>query len=167
MAITAQDIMSHPVISIHQDGTVRDLLALLREKRFSGVPVVDDAGLLTGVITLTDLLSIDPGVRSQGPVAASDFHTSPAMDGLSEASGMFEPAEAILDLPVGALMSRQAITTTEGASIGAVADLMASRRIHRVIVVRQQELVGIISVMDILSVLRDREIGPAQPQTAP
>lgn len=165
MAITAREIMSQPAVSIREDSTVRDLLVLLHEKHFSGVPVVDGSGRLTGVITLTDLLAIDPTAHPEYPVAVSDFHTSPAMDGLSEASGMLEPADAVLDLPVGALMSRQAITATEEASIGEVADLMASRRIHRVIVVRDRDLVGIISVMDILQALRDREaeLLPARP----
>ena len=72
---------------------------------------------------------------------------------------MFEPAEAVLDIPINGLMSVDAITTTEDASIGAIADLMATRRIHRVIVVREKELVGIISVMDILRSLRDQETG--------
>jgi CBS domain-containing protein len=113
----------------------------------------------TTLITITDLLSIEPGFSPEDWVSSSDFHTSPAMDGLSEASGMFEPAEAVLDIPINGLMSVDAITTTEDASIGAIADLMATRRIHRVIVVREKELVGIISVMDILRSLRDQETG--------
>jgi CBS domain-containing protein len=165
MTITARDIMSHPVISIHEEKSVEQLLALLHEKRFNGVPVVGDAGLFRGVITLTDLLSIEQESKLANHITSSDFHTSPAMDGLSEASGMFEPAEAILHLPISALMSEHAITTTEDASIGTVADLMATKRIHRVIVVRQQALVGIISVMDILRALRDQEAGTAPPGT--
>jgi CBS domain-containing protein len=50
MKITARDIMSHPVVSIHEGSSVTQLLTLLHEKRFTGVPVVDDAGLLKGVI---------------------------------------------------------------------------------------------------------------------
>ncbi len=157
MTLTARNIMSHPVVSIHEDSPVRDLLALLHEKRFSGVPVVDDSGLLRGVITLTDLLAIEAEEVDVDPVDASDFHTSPAMDALSDVNGMFVPADTILERPVGSLMSKRAITTTEDDSIGTVADLMATQRIHRVIVVRHDTLVGIISVMDILRALRDLE----------
>ena len=157
MNLTARDIMSHPPISIHEDSSIRDLVALLHEKRFSGVPVVDGEGRLRGVITLTDLLAIGPDEGSVAGAESSDFYTSPAMDGLSDSAGLFAPADETLERPVKDLMSTKVITSTEEDSIGTVADLMASNRIHRVVVVRGAELVGIISVMDILRALRDLE----------
>ena len=157
MNLRARDIMSHPVISIVEDRTVRDLIALLHEKRFSGVPVVAEDGRLSGVITLTDLLAIDPDEATAQGAESSDFHSSPAMDGLSGAAEMFSPAEEVLEHPVRDIMSRSVITSPDDATIGAVADVMVSNRIHRVLIVRNGELAGIISVMDILIALRDKE----------
>ena len=157
MNLTARDIMSHPPVSITEDSTIRDLVALLHEKRFSGMPVVDGRGQLRGVITLTDLLAIEPNKGTLEGDESSDFYTSPAMDGLSDAAGLFTPTDETLERPVRDLMSKKVITSTEEDSIGTVADLMASNRIHRVVVVRGPELVGIISVMDILRALRDLE----------
>ena len=40
----ARDVMVSPVITISEDGTVRDLAKLLLANRISAMPVVDSAG---------------------------------------------------------------------------------------------------------------------------
>ncbi len=42
-------------ISVREDASVADALALMREYRISGVPVVDDNGILIGILTNRDL----------------------------------------------------------------------------------------------------------------
>ena len=51
---TVTGVISDPV-TIGPDATVRDALALTREHRISGVPVVDAGGLLVGIVTNRDL----------------------------------------------------------------------------------------------------------------
>jgi CBS domain-containing protein len=83
------------------------------------------------------------------------------MDNLAAAEGLLEPEPEILDLPIGALMSRRVITVTEDASLGELAEMLLFHRIHRVVVVRADRIVGIISVLDILQTLRDQHLTPA------
>ena len=52
----AQDIMTTPVITVTSSVDIKDLARLLTSKSISGVPVVDDSGLLLGIVTETDLL---------------------------------------------------------------------------------------------------------------
>ena len=43
--------------------TVKDLVALFRDKRIGGVPVVDDEGELVGIVTEGDLMALDADVQ--------------------------------------------------------------------------------------------------------
>ena len=161
MDLTAGAIMSHPAICAREEMSVADLMDLLAENQISGVPVVDAEDRLVGVISITDLLSLEEDAPDEELPDGSDYHTSPAMDGLAEASGLLQPEEAVRDLPVSDLMSRQVITTTEDAPLGQLADLLLSHRIHRLIVVRGEGIAGIVSVSDILRCLRTQFRSPS------
>src|SRR5687767_10689734 len=51
----AADIMSAPVVSVGPDTSVKEIAALLFEKRISAVPVLDE-GRLIGLVSEGDLL---------------------------------------------------------------------------------------------------------------
>jgi CBS-domain-containing membrane protein len=53
----ARDIMTHEVITIQASATVRDAARRLSDYHISGMPVVDDAGKMVGIITEADLIS--------------------------------------------------------------------------------------------------------------
>ena len=153
MELLAGDIMSHPVICAQEDMTVTELTDLLHEKQISGVPVVDAANRLVGVISITDLISLSADHQE---VCESDFHTSPAMDNLAAVGGLLEPEEEIRDRSISSLMSSHVITAAEADQVGKVADLMMTHRIHRVVVVCGEQIAGIVSVRDILGALQAR-----------
>jgi CBS domain-containing protein len=46
---------------------------------------------------------------------------------------------------------------SETATVGEVADVMINGRIHRVIVTRDDRVVGIVTTLDLLRALRDQE----------
>ncbi|BDX38577.1 inosine-5'-monophosphate dehydrogenase [Tenuifilaceae bacterium CYCD] len=51
----AENGMIYEPVTIHPDATVGDALALMREYHIGGIPVVDNAGLLIGIVTNRDL----------------------------------------------------------------------------------------------------------------
>ncbi len=55
-SIQAKDIMTAPVISILDTASVRDALALYRDKKVNRLPVINEEGTLVGIITRTDIL---------------------------------------------------------------------------------------------------------------
>jgi CBS domain-containing protein len=156
MDLTAKDIMSSPAVCTTEEATVQDLLSLLDHNQISGVPVVDTNNRLTGVISITDLLSLSIEAAEAGISDESDFHTSPAMDGLAEANGLLVPDQDVLELPVGDLMSRNVRTATEETAIGEIAHALLTHKIHRLIIVRKDLVVGIVSTGDILRTLEKR-----------
>jgi len=156
MDLVAADIMTSPVISAHQDMPVRELTDLLQARHISGVPVVDSDDQLVGVVSITDIVALGSDTEDWPEAKDSDFHTSPAMDGMSRASDLLEPEADLLDHPIRDLMSRDVITALEETPVGKIADTMVTHRIHRVIIVTGDRAVGIVSVTDILRTLRDR-----------
>ena len=156
MEPTASAIMSHPAICARENMTVAELMDLLQDRQISGVPVVNTEDRLVGVISITDLLALETEDNDEALTGGSDYHTSPAMDGLAAADGLLQPAEEIRDCPIATLMSRHVITTTEEAPLGKLADLLLSHRIHRLVIVREDRIAGIVSVRDILRALQDR-----------
>ena len=154
MDLIARDIMTHPVVTTREDMTVRELMEILHKNGISGVPVINAESELVGVVSITDLIS--EGIEDRVEIGEADFHTSPAMDDLSDAYELLEPEAKVLNLPVSRIMSRNVITAENDASIGKLADLMVTNRIHRVIIVQNDKISGIVSVMDILNSLRDQ-----------
>ncbi len=156
MSLTAAQLMTTPVVTARRDMTVRELIELLSKHQISGVPVVDSSGDLQGVISLTDLAVLSVDSRDAVRDADSDYHSSPALDGLSTSGEHLRPEDETLDDRVWDVMSPDAIVAEEQTGIGVLADMMLTHLIHRIVIVRGSQVVGIVSVRDILVALRDR-----------
>ena len=55
---TIRECMKRKVISVLADMTVRDAADLIREKKVGSLPVVDEAGILIGLISIRDIIQI-------------------------------------------------------------------------------------------------------------
>lgn len=141
----AIDLMTPRVITIGTDATVSDAAKKMLENNISGMPVVDTAGKVVGIISEGDLLRrVELGTErhrswwlrllSGGTLPAEDFIKS--------------HARKVTDV-----MTSHVTTVDENASPEEVVRLMETRRIKRVPVVRQGKLVGIISRANLLRAL--------------
>lgn len=143
----AKDLMKSPVITVPVTATLGDVARILDENDISGVPVVDDAGRLVGIISELDLIrrSQQVQIARRNPFAWVSPHASPG-DIAVFTRGLCEVGET----KVADVMTRKVITVDEHDSVESVALLMAQRRINRVPVMRGPELVGIISRADLV-----------------
>ena len=57
-AFKAKEIMQEEVETMKENETVREAVRLLAENRYQALPVVDDAGALTGILTTHDILDL-------------------------------------------------------------------------------------------------------------
>jgi CBS domain-containing protein len=55
--LTARDIMTEDVVTVHPDIAVRTAIELLLSEQISGLPVVDKTGRLVGIVTEFALLA--------------------------------------------------------------------------------------------------------------
>ena len=149
MVYFARDIMKTDVVSVPAAMDLRDLAKLLLQKGITGAPVVDEKGLLAGVISLTDLVYYNL-TRGDELVFDSDFYHSAKVEGRHIPAGFqFEDFNTGC---VGDVMTPVVHSVTESASVVAVARLMTRKHIHRVIVRKGRSVVGIISALDVLRV---------------
>lgn len=154
----ASDIMSTPVISVAPDTPVKDIAALLSEKRISGVPVLDE-GRLAGLVSEGDL------------VRRHEIGTEHAKRSGSWWLRMFSadqtPAEYVKTHGSLArdIMTREVETIAPDTPVAEIATLLESRGIKRVPVMRDGELVGIVSRANLVQALAGMR--PAAARIAP
>ena len=55
---TVEDVMSSPAVTVGQDTDIREVAAILEQKRIKRVPVVDPKGQLIGMVTRADILKV-------------------------------------------------------------------------------------------------------------
>lgn len=150
--ITAADLMNPRVITVRQDLTVRELANVLVENEISGAPVEDRSGKLVGVVSLTDIaaaLAEDEELEGE----RGDFFLSEwADDGMSreqiEELGLDEA-----ELTVAEIMTPEVFTVREDTLVSDIAQTMIQSHVHRILVTREDRVVGIISTSDLLGLL--------------
>ncbi len=137
-----RDYMSKGLVVARMETPLRDVRRMLEERDISAVPVLDDAGKLRGIVSMTDLLH---GPRAEG---------SP--DAVPLVSDIVEPAVVTID---------------EGEPMRDAAVRMVARQIHRLVVLREGTPVAVLSTRDVARAvlaarvetpLRERMTAPVQ-----
>ncbi|MCB1057789.1 MAG: CBS domain-containing protein [Acidobacteria bacterium] len=150
--ITASDLMNPEVVAVREDLTVTELAAFLVEHEISGAPVVDADGHPVGVVSLVDIAAASTDEAGSGP----DFYTG----GWDEAPDD-EAGEVTVDedeeLLVTDIMNPEIHTVAEDASVSEVASTLLAKHVHRLLVMRGDEIVGILSTSDLLGLLIDED----------
>ncbi|HYM66872.1 MAG TPA: CBS domain-containing protein, partial [Patescibacteria group bacterium] len=54
---TVETVMSSPVVAVTPETSFKELVRVLRRRRVSGLPVVDRAGKLVGIVSEADVLN--------------------------------------------------------------------------------------------------------------
>jgi acetoin utilization protein AcuB len=124
--------MSHPVITVHPDIPIQEALNLMREEHVRRFPVVDNRGRLVGIVAERDLL-----------------HAAP-----SDATSLsvWEVNYLVSKITVEKVMTGEVITISEDTPVEEAARIMADNKIGGLPVVRDGEVVGIITETDLFKI---------------
>ncbi|MFF8941543.1 CBS domain-containing protein [Streptomyces sp. NPDC014864] len=57
-ALTAGELMSAPAVTVHPDATLAEAARIMAQRRVKRLPVVNDEGMLEGVVSRGDLLKV-------------------------------------------------------------------------------------------------------------
>jgi len=150
----AGEIMTRDVVTAGPLATRREIAALLLKNGISALPIVDAAGTPIGMVSEGDLISRSDADRE----ARRDWWLAL----LAEGEALSERFLASLRAPgrtAGEIMSTPVVTVEESADVEEIARLLASYRIKRVPIVRDRQIVGIVSRADVLRVLAAEEAG--------
>jgi CBS domain-containing protein len=130
--------MESDVLSVEPETPLVDVQRLFVEDEIHGAPVVDEDFRVVGVISALDVLRI---------VAEryDDFETR------------------LRDVGAADAMTDAVVSVSPDATAAEVARLMRAQRVHRVLVIENHELLGMLTTFDLLAALEATE--PARPHT--
>src|SRR5262245_2412931 len=131
--LRAKDVMTRDVVSVPPTMPVRDLLALFREGRITGVPVVDEDLRPLGVISETDVLrALAYTTQRRPPSGAFPTQFTGYSGGASVLSaladdehGTGEALKTLLSRMVRDLMTPVVFSCSEDDSLGSVCETMS------------------------------------------
>ena len=128
-----RDRMSRNPITTYPAATVPDALQVMRGSKVRQLPVLNDKGNLVGIVSLEDLLRVSPSPATSLSVLELNY--------------------LLEKLSVEEVMTRDVITVTEDAALEEAGRIMADNKISGLPVMRDGELVGIITESHLFNVL--------------
>lgn len=145
--------MQSVVATCGPEQTLGELTELLSLHQISGAPVVDDQGNLLGVVSQSDVAAYLGGLYGKEIRSASGFY-----QGLMGTFSSADPGvRSLLETKtVEELYTPHAHSIAPDADLDEVIDLMLREHVHRLPVVREGRLVGLVSTFDVLRAVRDR-----------
>jgi CBS domain-containing protein len=138
----AKDVMTRTIISVDPNATVLQAARLMLQHHISGLPVINEAGQLVGILSEGDFLRRRETHTERQRPRWLEFLMGPGRiaDDYTHSHGT----------KVSEVMTAEVRTVGEDASLEKVVELMERHRIKRVPVVRGREVVGIISRANIM-----------------
>jgi CBS domain-containing protein len=182
-----RDIMTSDVVTLAPEVTIRDAMALLASKHLSGAPVVA-SGRVLGVVSATDMLDFAaalPGVPTErsdsaNPDDGDDTALEPDEDEKEDEAAvaffvdMWDNAGAdvvermnsvegpewdvLQEHTVSEAMTRDLFKLGPDTPVDLAADQMRKSSVHRVLVMQEDELLGIVSTKDIADAVADHKL---------
>ncbi len=124
--------MQTDVMTVDPETPLVDVHRLFAEEEIHGAPVVDDEFRVCGIVSALDLL------RAVGD-RYNDFD------------------DRMRDVTAADVMTGMVVSVTPDATAADVAHVMRTQRVHRVLVVDNKELLGVITTFDLLAALEATE----------
>ena len=174
-----RDLMSTDVVTVAPDLTLRNVAELFATRHIGGAPVMAGSRVV-GVVSLNDILSFEastpcvpaaepdrpewelepPEEWREGEEAPAAYFSDLWPDAGADVLERFEQTgtpewDLLGEHTVGEVMSRRVVAIDPEKSVQAAARLMAALQIHRVLVLEQGKLVGLLSSMDLVRAVAD------------
>jgi len=140
-----RDVMTHKVVSVEPGDTVTRAIRLMLQNHVSGLPVINSAGRLVGMVTEGDFLHrAETGTRKRRP-RWLELLTGPGP--------MADEYVRSHGRKISEVMTGDPVTVTEETSLDDTVSMMEKHRIKRLPVVRGDKVVGIVSRANLLHAL--------------
>ena len=141
---TAADIMTATPVTVTPGTTLREAAKLLLDGHFNGLPVVED-GKLVGMLTQSDIISMDKKVKSPGFFLMLGGYIPVQIPGQ-----LSRDLQRMAATTVGEIMSPEPFTITPQTTTEELADIIVEKRYYSLPVVENGKLVGIVGMEDMI-----------------
>jgi acetoin utilization protein AcuB len=128
-----RDRMSKMPITTNPAATVPDAMQVMRGSKVRQLPVVNEKGELVGIVSLDDLLRVSPSPATSLSVWEMDY--------------------LLEKITIEKIMTRDVITVTEDTAVEEAGRIMADNKVSGLPVLRDGELVGIITESHLFNIL--------------
>jgi CBS domain-containing protein len=138
----AHQIMTRPVITVAPETTIVEAANTMLQKHISGLPVVDAAGKLVGIISEGDFLrrSEIGTQRRRGQFLRFILGSGKEANDFVREHGR----------KVAEIMTPEPLTITEDTALEEIVELMERNKVKRLPVIRDNKVVGIVSRSNLL-----------------
>lgn len=136
-----KDIMTSSVLSVTPQTTLREAMEILSENHISGVPVMSGSKVV-GVFSATDLLDF-----------LADYDETRPEVGLRHARMPLD------EVSVTEVMTRTIQSLSPEFGVENAAEFMRKAQIHRVLVMDDGQLFGIVTTTDVAKAVAEHRIG--------
>ena len=140
-----KDVMTAGVVTVAEDASINEAIRLMLQRKISGLPVVDAAGTLVGMVTEGDFLR-----RSE---LGTERHTPRGIEFLSGSGKLAENYVHAAGRKVRDVMTDKVYSVDEETPLIEVVEIMERRRVKRLPVLRGAKLVGIVTRANLLHAL--------------
>ena len=150
--VLAKDIMTKNVLVAADDWGLSELARFLTDNGISGAPVANSEGKLVGVVSVTDVARATGNQAAHWVEPANLYeHDAPlTSDDIRQLVVESAGEQSVRDVMTSVVFQVQGED-----SVSQIAHTMITGRIHRVFVVDQGRVVGVVSALDLLGVLAD------------
>jgi CBS domain-containing protein len=147
-AMRAAEVMTRDVATVHPETSIADAIQIMVQRRVSGLPVVDAANVVVGIVSEGDLLRrVELGTEHRRP-AWTTFLRGPDREAVDYVRTH--------TLRVEDIMTRKPDTVSETAALDEVVAHMTHRHVRRLpVTARDGTLLGIVSRADLVRALGD------------
>jgi CBS domain-containing protein len=164
-ARTAEDLMTRNPVSLAEDETLREALALFTDRGIKAAPVIDAAGRPVGVVSSTDLLIHDRECVDHLRARPEFYQEAELL--LSSGDNLKEgfEVERVDKTRVREVMTPTVFAVAPDTPAPRVIEDMVAYKVHRLFVVDDSGvLVGVISALDVLRHLAEPKGAEAHPR---
>ncbi len=149
----ASDIMTKDVICVRPETKINELDKIFVKHKITGAPVVDENENLVGVVSQSNIVNYDlkKGMHAN---SISDYYRSTGIEPQQMTDDFITTDTSnLIDTEVQDIMADNVITANSDDSIPDIANTMCDKKIHRLVIVEGNKVVGMVSTLDILKVV--------------
>lgn len=154
----AKDIMSEGILTVSVEATLHEAAERLVNAHVSAMPVVDGRNTVVGIVSEADLIRR----IGDGQAQPESLLLRRLADDMAGAAAFVRSHSR----RVGDVMTRNVVMADEDTTVGEIAAMMVRHNVKRVPITRRDQLVGMVSRIDLLQALISHG-GGERPDTSP
>ena len=140
--MTVGDVMTTSVVTVKESTPLKEVAQVLIERGISGVPVVDDAGAVVGVVSEGDFL-----FKESGPEVVRSHRLGRLF---GDQKAMQAREQKLQATTAGEAMTSPAITVRPNQTLAEAARVMTGQLVNRLVVIDGEKLAGIVTRADLV-----------------